>query len=328
MEQNNTDEIDLGYVYNVIKKTLKKCAILFFRFLDFCFRKWIIILILLIAGISYGYYIKTIEKEKKETSVLLRINFDTVDYVYSMIELFDRKIQEYDYDFIEEVGLSEDSLEIIGIEIDPVINFKDIITNYGDDGKYLGNLLQNIEFKDRDVVVSNTFNSEYKNHLLHIYLASNGTNETIDKVISKINNNEFLQKIKVREVKNIEGRILNNNKIVDQIDNVIKAFNSNESLLSPSEEIYVVDKNFNIELLLRRKMAIQRENEDLENELLYSTDIAVIINKPLVTTVEKTFSSNKLTYYPFLFIGWFFVLAFMRHSFFYIKELVNKENNR
>lgn len=328
MEQNNSDEIDLQSVYKGFKKIIKKWVVLFFRLLDFCLRKWIIILILLIIGAALGYFTQSSSKQKKEATVLLRINFDSVDYVYSEIELFDRKIMEHDNIFLKKVGLTPDSLEIRGLAISPIVNLKDITTNFGGNGRYLEGLLKNLEFNDKDVEISNTFTSEYKNHLLHLYLSSNATIETIEKVLNQINRNTLLEKIKDREVQNMQDRISNNNKIISQIDNVIEAYNSNESISSPSEEVFVVDKNFDIELILQKKMVLQRENERIKKDLLYSEDIVVIVNKPFITNVEKKFSNNKLTYYPIMFVGLFLLLAFMRHSYYHLREVAKNEENK
>ena len=328
MEQNNSGEIDLQSVYKGFKKIIKKWIVLFFRGIDFILRSWITISILIVVGIALGYFSNSSSKTNKETTVLLRVNFNSADYVYSEVEKINQKIKEKDTVFLEKAGLRTDTLEIRFLEITPIVNLKDIVSSYGANGRYLEGLLKNVDFEDKELKVTNTFTSEYKNHLLYFNLSGNATIKTIHNVINHINSNDLFERAKERDVQNMKDRISNNIKIINQIDKVIEVYNSNESLPSPSSELYVVDKNFDINLILQQKIDLLKGNDWLRNNLVYTDEIVVLLNNPSITKTKKGFSSNKLLFYPILFVGLFIAVAFMRHSYYYLREVAKTEENK
>ncbi len=328
MQQNNSDEIDLQAVYKGFKKIVKKWIVLFFRGIDFILRNWITITILIVVGIALGYFSNSASKRNNEATVLLRVNFNTADYVYTEIEKINQKIEEKDTIFLEKVGLRTDTFEIRSLEISPIVNLKDIVSSYGTNGRYLEGLLKNVDFEDKDLKIPNTFTSEYKNHLLYFNLSSNATIKTIDNVINQINSNALLVRAKERDVQNMNDRISNNIKIISQIDKVIEAYNSNESLPSPSNEIFVVDKNFDINLILQQKIDLLKANDWLRNNLVFTDEIVVMLNEPSISKVDKGFSNNKILFYPILFVGLFLFAAFMRHSYYYLREVAKIEENK
>lgn len=328
MEQNNTDEINLSHVYASFKKNIKRSVVLLFKAIDFLIRNWIVIAGIIVLGVALGYFSQINTTQSKKATVLLRVNFDAVNYLYSEVDLINEKLKEKDSLFFSVIGLNTDSLEINKMKLTPLVNIKDIIEKYDGKARNLDGLLKNVEFDEGETVVSETFTTEYIYHSLEFSLKPNADEETINKVINYFNSDEFLQQTKDVKIKNIEDRLISNNIIISQIDTIINQYQQDQPLQSFTDQIYVVDKNFSIHGLFNKKTELVHENEVLREFLIVSKDIIVMVNKPSLIKIKPGVTSNKIIFYPLSFVFAFLLLAFMRHSFWYLKEIAKTEENK
>ncbi len=326
MEHKNNDEIDLLVVYNKFKETVKGWIALVFRGIDFILKKKYLILILIIIGVAFGFFSQKNYKPKQKAIALVRINFDSVDYVYSEIDLINEKVKEKDSIFFISMGLKGDSIEIKELEITPIINLNDILEKYEINDRKLEGLLKNLEFDDDDIKIYETFNSEYKYHKLEFMLSENASEATINNTINYINSNEILEELKVAVINDIEDQINKNIRSIEQIDNVIDTYQTNESLASPSDRIFVVDKNFSIHILFEKKLELQSLNESFNKFLVFSKDIAVIVNKPSIIKEAGGLFKNKMIFYPILLVFIFLFLSYGRYVYIYLRNIANKVN--
>ena len=95
--------------------------------------------------------------------------------------------------FLKQHGFKTGSNEIRGIEITPMINFKDITENFSQNERVLEALLRNVEFKDEEAI-SNSFYSGYKFHQVDFVLSNSANQKTIDNVLAYLNNNEIIKR--------------------------------------------------------------------------------------------------------------------------------------
>ena len=320
MATDNKDELDLLKIIQIFKNIFKKWLLLFFNALDFIFRNWKTVLGLIAIGLVLGYFTQNNNKPSKKATALLRVNFDAVNYLYSEVALLNEKLEEKDSLFFTRIGFNTDSLEVQHMELTPLINLKDIVDkNY----RNLDGLLQNLDFEDNDkeINISETFTTEYRYHNLKFSLLSNANEETIPKIINFFNNDELLRKVRNVGIKNMEDRIISNEKVISQIDTVIKLYSKNESLSSPSDQTFVVDKNFNIHGILNKKTELLLDNEKIREELVVSDNIIVMMNEPRLLSEKPEILDYKFIFYPLVFVLGFLLLAFARHSYLYLKEV-------
>ena len=328
MEQQKNEEIDLIYVFSKFKETLKSWVVLLFNAIDYILKKWIIITILIVLGAVLGYFTQDNYKPNKKATALVRINFDSVDYVYSEIDLINEKVKERDSVFFSSMGLKGDSIELEKLEITPIVNLNDILGRYEINDRKLEGLLKNLEFDDKEIKIHETFNSDYYFHTIELTLSDNANQVTLDKTIKYINTNEVLEELKESIIRDVKSQIENNLTSIKQINDVVNAYNTNESLSSPSDQIFVVDKNFSIHTLFDRKNKFQELNEELNKFLVYAKDIVVVVNKPKIIEGEIGFRGNKMRYYPLLFVFMFLLFSFCRHSYYYLREIANSTKNK
>ena len=326
MSDNKKNEVDLLVVYKSIIKRFNIWNALFFKALDFILKKWIVLLLLIIGGVVLGYFTSIDKKSAKKAKVLLRVNFDSVNYVYSAIELLNQKITEKDIIFLKEHGVFNTESEVLELEITPLVNIKDIVDEYDVTNRNLETIIKNVDFNEEDVEVYQTFTSEYNNHIISFILSPNANNQTVSNVIGYINNNKLLIKLKDTILKNMEERIVYNNNMIIQINNTLDVYRSNMSLASPSNQIYVVDKSFSIDKLLGYKIDLKLEIENLKKEILLSQDIAVVLNKPTITNLNTGILGNRIIVYPILFVFTFLFLAYLFRLFKKLRNLANTLN--
>lgn len=318
--KHNNDEIDLFYILDVFKGAFRRLNVLIFKALNFIFRQWKVVLGLFVIGVLLGVYSAKNTKPDFETKALVRINFNATSYVYNTIALLDEKVSEKDSLFFTQNGFRSDTLELKKLEITPIVDIRDIIDDYEPNDRNLEALLKNLEF-DNEVTVTETFNSQYKYHTLDLVLSGVATNKTPQKILDYINKNDLFEGVKEVTINNLKNRVANNLTIIDQIDNVIKNYNTNESLASPSKEIYIVDKNFSVSGLLEKKVLLLEENDELTEEISYAKDIVVLVSKPDVYKVKSSFFAKKYILYPFTFV---FIFLLFSWFFFTYKKLKEK----
>ena len=326
MNQHKNDEIDLIYFFSKLKNTVRGWVKLFFKIIDHIIRNWKIISVLIVLGIILGYFAQQNYKPAQKATTLIRVNFDAVDYVYSEIDLLNEKVKENDFIFFTNIGLKGDSLEINEIEIKPQINLNEIIAEYDINDRKLEGILRNLDFDDNDIKVHETFISEYRYHKLEFSLSNSANNETINKVIDYINNNEILEELKDEVIKDYKNQLANNKNSIDQINSVIDTYQTNESLASPSDQVFVVDKNFSLHVLFERKLELQKLNQGLNKLLVLAKDIVVIVNKPNIIEENEGLSGIKMIYYPLLFVLFFLLISFLRYSYSYLRVIANSES--
>lgn len=323
MAQNNSDEINLINVYSSLKKIVNNFLIKIFNFIEFSKRNWKILSLLIVIGLLLGYFTKDSFESNKKADIILKVNFEMVTYLYNEVALINDKIKENDTQFFNEIGFKSDTIKIRELELLPVVNLKDIVKNYGGLSQYLENLLENLEFDKKETDVTKTFTSEYKYHILHLELTNKATSETIDKLLNYLNSNTMLDKIKQSNIVILEERIANDLKTIKQIDNVIESYN-NESLPSQKSDVFVLEKSLDVDLIIERKINLQRQIERTKEDLLLADDTIVAINKSNISKVESSFNRTNLFYYPIVFVSLFYILAIFKNTYLFLKELASK----
>jgi len=317
--KNASDEIDLEFLLRKTSTFFKRIIRSWFNGLNFVFRNWIILLVLVIIGGGLGYFLEKSAKRVQSANVVIRTNFNSAEYTYNALELLLAKSKEKDTVFLMKNGFRGDTLEIKNIEIIPIVNFNDIAERYEPNDQNLEALLKNIEFEE-DVEKINTFNSSYKYHTIDMTLSPTAKNEAVDKVINYLNNQELIKEVGRVGKQNLLDQIDRNNRTFIQIDTILDSYSKTQSLASSNSQIYVVDKNFNISQVLELKMELQAQNKKLKEELVYANNTIVKLNSDPVFTEIPGLLGNYFILFPLLFVFLFLFFSWLRHIYFYLKE--------
>ncbi len=326
MNQKNTEDIDLLQVIKAIKKTFKRWLYLIFEALNFIKKKWIVILVLIIVGFSYGYYKEYNQVQEKNIKILVRINYNAVDYVYTSIDLLDKKIKENDYIFLNKIGLGPNM--ITKIKLDPVIKINEIVNQFDANNRNLDILLKNIDFEEEEdeFKLLETFTSAYREHILEVTTNNNSSN-VADLVLEYLNNTLLIKELKEVGLLNLKSNLESNKKTLSQIDKILDSYSENQSLPSPLAQMFVVDKSFSIHTLIEKKAELLYSVKRQEQDLIYGNNVVVFINQPELTLINKGLLDNKKVIYPIGLIFTFLILAYSRYTYFRLKRIAYHEVN-
>tara|TARA_R100001369_G_scaffold92805_1_gene139966 strand:+ start:4699 stop:5694 length:996 start_codon:yes stop_codon:yes gene_type:complete len=319
---NSSEEIDLFYLFSLVGNFFKKCFIAAYRFIIFLLKNWIILLALIFVGVLAGYFLQKDVENPKEANALIRINFDTGNYVYNAIDLLNEKIENRDSLFLKESGLWNQKSLLKRVKIKPVVNFNDLTEIYGTDNRTLGLLIESYEFEGENNL-SESFNKDYLYHNLEIDLSSNATHEAIDNVINYINDNKLLRSLKKEAVAIIINKIDTNKETISQINAILNAYGAQQVSGVSSNQV-ILDKD--LTGVIEKKNQLLLTNEELRENLVLSNDITVLVNKSNLIEKSHGILGNKMIVYPILLIFLFLLFALLKRAFIYARKLAQKED--
>jgi hypothetical protein len=331
MEQNNSDEIDLGIVFNKIKKVTNNFLISIYHGIQFLFKHWWKILIVALIGGVIGYILEKKDEPNKLTTLIVQTNFNSTDYVYEAVEQLNQKVKEKDTLFLKNIGLRTDTISIKAIKIEPIVNIVELLNKSKDTYRSLETLIEQINFSsDEDLFKSELFRTEYRYHNIFISTTSKGTQKDIDNVINYLNSNELFNEIKNIVIEETKNRIKHGKVTIEKIDNILDT-QTNANLEKENASNLLVSNGTDYTdfyELINSKNGIIAQNISLETELTKYRDVVNVLNKPTLVEINEILNNKKLilaTLFVFLYLLFFF----MKKAFNTLKTISeNAENNK
>jgi hypothetical protein len=141
-----------------------------------------------------------------------------------------------------------------------------------------------------------------------------------EKVMKYINDNDYFKGLIVVKRINASSRIEENNKLLEQVDEIISNYakNMGDSNTSSENNRIVLDnkESVNITGLFSFKNNLIKDVEGKKLELEERTDVIKVINFGKPQPVQKSMFGNKILIIPFLFVLLFLFFS----SLVYIKK--------
>ena len=248
---------------------------------------------------------------------MVKINFDAGNYVYDTVDLINLKISSEDTDFFtQEIKLNEDET-IDEVSISPVIDIKDIMAK-DIQANEIRALFDNLEYED-GFSVTEGFKSDYDYHFIKVNVSNNSSIETINKVIDYFNNNPLFAELKERNLQRISSIISDNEQTIKQIDKLLNHYTAETS--TNNSQLYIDNKNLRPNDLIKTKITLQSENQELKRESLTSKETVITINESNVLIENNSLASNKMVYYPFLFLLIYLIVSVLIGLYSYLDKL-------
>jgi hypothetical protein len=283
MSINSQDqEIDLGQIGTGIKNFFSGIVNSIFDFIFFVKKKIVIIGSLFVIGVVAAFVLDP-KIYNHEISVIP--NFGSNEYLYKKIEQIDTKLREEDKTFFKELGIKKYE-DVVGIEIEAYPAIYNFVNN-----KEQGNNFELIKLMAEDGNIDKIMKEEItsKNYYHHkISIKTKGMfkkEEFITPVLNYLNNNSYFEIQQKVYQKNLSDKIVLNDSLIKQIDNLIVLLSSNNS----SGTISISEKNSIPELVEKKDRLILEKQYLLTNENIYDKIIkeeSSIINmrdyKPLL----------------------------------------------
>lgn len=322
MTQSNHEEVDLVYVIKKIKELVKGWIVLFFKAFDFAIKFWWALLLLIILGLGLGYYAQENAGQAKHARMVVKINFDTTDYVYNTAGVINSKVWHLDSTFFAENGINKYYL-IKEVSIKPIERLKDVVSSYEPNNRNIDFIFNNLEFEEENSI-NNFVASDFKYHELTVKLSASASKEQVNQVIAYFNKNEIIQELQKSTVANIKDKLTRNRRTLDQIDKIMETYIIKDAAVLTDNQVYI-DQGLNFDRILIAKADIQKENDLLSEELVTSNEAVVPLGDISITNIEKGLLDMKMLVYPILFVFIFLFLAWCRYVFKYLRG-VAREN--
>ncbi len=324
MEQNKTDEIDLLSLLKSFKKGVLSVLITLVKVIEFIKQNWLIIGLLLLIGFGLGYYKDTKDPQLKSSKVLLKVNFETVNYVYATVENLNKKINDNDTLFLKETGFSVDPKIIQKVEITPLLNFENIVSTFGSSNRTLEALVKNLEISRENI--HELFNANLQEHILQIDLIGDNKlcEDQVNKIIQYINQNQLLNNLKEKNNELLKNQVSTYQEALLRTKKILENYSKSTATVSSENNMIVVDKNFSIDLILEKLKYIENELEKSENKLAFADEIAMPLNKIVVANAKTGILSEKKIQFPLVLFFGFLVISYFRFIYKKVKNQIKK----
>ena len=312
------EELDIIVLIEKIKLMLLSIFLQIFRRSKKFLSAWKQLLVVIFVGVLIGYFLTDKDKPlSKEATVLVKINFDAGNYVYDTVDLINLKISSEDTDFFTlEIKLNDDET-IDELSISPVIDIKDIMAK-DIQANEIRALFENLEYED-GFSVTEGFKSDYDYHFIKVKVSNNSSIETINKIIDYFNNNPLFAELKERNLQRISSIIADNEQTIKQIDNLLEYYTTQQT--PNNSQLYIDNKNLRPNELIKTKITLQSENQELKRESLTSKETVMTINEANVLIENNSITSNKMVYYPLLFLLIYFIVSVLIGLYSYLDKL-------
>jgi hypothetical protein len=322
-ESNNNaqEEMDLILLFNKAGTLFLKIILFFFRGIKEILLVWKKLAAVIILGAVLGYIVENITEKtsSKEASILLRINFDAGNFVYDAINLINQKIETEDEQFfISDLKFNEDEV-LEEISIKPIIDLKDILKDEIKANE-IRTLFENLEFED-NLAMTEGFKSDYEYHILTLDISSSASSSSIKKIIDYFNTNPLFIGLKERQLQSISTTIFNNEQTIKQIDKLIEKYSSADNFEKSSSQLYIDNKTYLPNELIKTKIQLEEQNEELKGERILSTETVMAVNDTSVLIQQEGLADNKIIYYPILLVLAFIIGGIFLKLYRYLDEL-------
>ena len=312
------DELDIIVLIEKIKLSLLSILLQIFRSTKTFLMGWKQLLLIVLAGVLLGYFqTDNDQPNAKEATLLVKINFDAGNYVYDAVDLINLKILSEDTEFFtQEFKLNADE-QLDEVSISPVIDIKDIMAKEINANEIRA-LFENLEYED-GFSVTEGFKSDYDYHFINVVVSGNSTISTVNKIVDYFNNNPLFTELKERNIQRISSIISDNEQTIKQIDKLLDYYTSENK--TKTTQLYIDNKDLRPNELIKTKVSLQNENQELKKENLTTKETVMAINEANILIENTSLLSNKMVYYPLLFLFIYIVFSVLIGLYSYLDKL-------
>ncbi len=323
-ENKEDQEIDIFQLSKSINSFFGRINTMIFRSIHFFVRNWIIVLILVVAGFSIGWYLDS-SKKSFDNQVIVTPNFGSVDYLYSKIDLIESKIIAGDTAFLKnEVGISKPKL-IKKIEIKPIADVYKFIEDKEQNFELIKLMAEVGEIKK--VLEDNVTSKNYTFHSI-TFITNQNTDkkDIIEPLLKYINNSEYFNELQKIGYKNLEDQIIKNDTIIAQIDQVLNGFSSNVKNGAKNDKLVYYNENTQLNDIIKTKQYLILEQGKNRLKLVNYDKTIKEINSTVNRNNTKITNGNSKLFFPVLFL-FLFVLIHLFQKF-YRNQLLKAERSK
>lgn len=322
MAQNNQDEIDLGYLFNKISSLFRSFVKHLFLVISFFIKYIIIIVVLIIIGVVLGYFMDKNKTEVYNNELIVIPNFESTQYLYDKVDALYSKLRDGDDEFLQKT-IGPNYSDLKSIEAEPIVD----IFAFASLSRERVDLFKALTDKqDIPDYIKDPQNFQYYK-FQHITIKIKGkehSKEIIDAIEKYFNDNTHFSEYKEVGRKNTQFRIETFEKMISQIDTILKATSLLEKNKNTSPAVMVND-NSQLNDLFESK---ERLMYNLLKLNMQKVDEQNIIKIAAVNYNVSDFSGIHITNkvkYPLLLILLFSGFFFIRYLYKKMKHIAQND---
>lgn len=324
MAQNNSDEIDLGYLFNKISNLFRSLVKALFLVIAFFIKYIIVIIILILVGVAIGYYFDKNKEEVYNNEIIVIPNFDSADYLYSKINSVNAKIKDNDSDFLNKI-FGNNFREVTGIEVEPIIDIYSFVAKTRENVEVFKILTAKQDIPD---YIEDTQNNKYyKYHKITVIIKGKSESEKlVNLLMDFLNTNTHYLEYREVGAKDTEFQIKSYELMITQVDSILKTAADIELNNRTNQTSVLINDNSQINFLFQSKeryltklLELKLQNKD-EDKV-----IKVVATNYNVIDSTKLHISNKIKY-PFLLVIFFSLFFFIKYSYKKLKIIAESDS--
>ena len=309
--QNNSDEIDLGQLFQLIGRGFNAVFRWFLRVFLYLKKNLLLLIGLVVVGLAIGYGLNKIISKKFKTDVIVKPQIESKNYLYDVVNEIQSNIKSKDTLFFQSIGVENIDFNGLNIKISRVAE----VGNSESDLKYL-ELLQSFENTDAiaDIVRAELQNKSSFNHRITFYYKNaDFGREFAQKVLNYINTNTYFNRFLEVYRSNANARIDEDQKLLTQVDQIITNYTTGlaaKGSTSTNERIVLDNQEqVNIADIFEYKTGLIRDIEAKKLELEERTVPVSVINLGQPQVEQKSFFGKSIVLIPVIFVSVFFILS-------------------
>lgn len=314
----NSEEIDLGQLFQLIGKGFNK---LFRGFLGFYLylRKNIFILGgLVILGAALGYGLNQITTDLMKTEVIVKPNMESRNYLYEVVDEIQANIKAKDTLFFKDLDIDVENLKDFKITVESLGDTR----NGSDQGTEYLELLKGFEGSSEaisDIVRAEILSkSTLINHKISFYFKDSKLGEEYaKKLMTYVNSNPYFTDLISVYNENALKRIENNTELVTQIDALISSYAEKlaekDNPVSDGRISFDNEEKIDVKGLFQLKNSLIKDIEVKKVELKTRTEAIKIINFGKPQEIQKVLFSKNIVLIPLILIGLFFLISIIKY---------------
>ncbi len=314
VNQNNSDEIDLGQLFHMIGRGFNAIFRFFLRVFLYLKKNIFILIGLVIIGLAAGYGLNKISTKRLKAEVIVEPQTESKNYLYDVIDEIQANIKAKDTAFFKSIGIEKIDFDGLEVTIAPVDNNKESSES---ELKYL-ELLQSFENTGAiaDIVRAELQNKSSFNHRITFYFKNAQLGKQFaNQVLEYINSNPYFERLIEVNRSNAESRIEQNQTLLNQVDEIIANYTSglaSKANTAVSDRIVLdTQEQVNIADLFEYKNRLIRDIELKKLELEEQKEPVNIINFGKTQVVQKSFFGKNIILIPVVLVTLFFVISFL-----------------
>ncbi len=319
---NQSEEIDLGYLFKKIGLFFKNCIKTLFLILAFFQKYIIVVVIIIIIGIGYGYYKDITAKKVYSNEVILIPNVESVDYLYDKVEALNNKIKIKDTVYLKTL-LDTNYRKFRKIEIEPIVDIYNFVSKSRENVDIFRILVQ--DQKTKEYLDDMTTSKYFKYHRLKfIIIGKEDSNKIVEDILEEINKNDHFNEYLAAGNENTNLQIEEISLMIKQVDSIIESSTSFSSENKSNQSVFINDNS-----QLASLINIKRELlDDLLLLNMKSKDEAQII-KPVSfnynIVYEKRFKIDNIIKYPVILLFLFSLFFFLIYLYKKLKAVAERD---